>query len=101
VDLADLQGGAADQGGEAAADGAVDGVHPAGLLLVAVGVDQPAGQGLVGAGIDQGVEVAVADHRQSARTEDAVGLDQQPGRVGQGFQGVVAEHPIHRCRRDR
>lgn len=101
MDLADLQRRAADQGGQATADPAVHGIHPAGLLLVAVGVDQPTGQGQVGAGEHQGVEVAVADHRQPARTEDAVGLDQQPGRVGQGFQGVVAEHPIHRCRRDR
>jgi hypothetical protein len=101
VDLADLQGRAADQGGQATADGAVHGVHPAGLLPVAVVVDQPAGQRQVGAGEHQGVEVAMADHRLAARPQHPVGLDQQAGRIGQRLQGVVAQEPIHRAGRDR
>lgn len=101
MDLADLQRRAADQGGQATADPAVHSIHPAGLLLVAAGVDQPTGQGQVGVGEHQGVEVAVADHRPTTRPQDPVGLGQQTGRVGQRLQGVVAQHPIHQPGRGR
>jgi len=89
-----LQPGAQDDVDQPAADGAVDGVHPV-LLGVAVGPREAAGQLEVLGGEDQRVEVGVAEHQPPARPQDPHGLGEERVGVGQAFEDVVAQHPVH------
>jgi hypothetical protein len=80
----DLQRGAGDESGQAAADPAVAVAHP-GWAVVAVRVADAPIKVVRGAGEDQGVEVDLSQHRPPAGAEHSVYFPERASGVGQAF----------------